>query len=190
MTYRPWGSNFSPCRTGLKIRNQGAASAPYPEIHCHDAALLAGSWSTRLSENHSLPLLQSISRFFTRKLATIIRMRLGKNPSRRSCRIPASTRGIPVRPFCQANRDDLSSRQEISGRSFKSGCVARSGWCQSKWAENSLQPSSLRNFSRSPSGAVDCWIVHQTERMLISPFARWGERRDEASSSRKSLRTA
>ena len=52
----------------------------------------------------SSPRLQSINRSFTRKEATIIRVRLCSHPVWVSWRIPASTIGYPVRPSHQAKK--------------------------------------------------------------------------------------
>lgn len=88
-----------PCKTGLKIRKYGAASAPLPDTHCHPAGLLASSASTSVSQNHASPSRQSISKCLVRNDAVTMRTRLCIQPVCQSSRMPASTSGYPVFPF-------------------------------------------------------------------------------------------
>ncbi len=57
-TYSPAASKRSPWVTGLKIRKNGAASAPQPATHCQPRVLLARSASTRVSQNQRAPSCQ------------------------------------------------------------------------------------------------------------------------------------
>ena len=76
----PSGSNFSDCKIGLKILNQGCASHPVDAAHYHPPLFAAKSKSMRLSAKYFSPQRQSINKSLTRKDATIILKRLCIKP--------------------------------------------------------------------------------------------------------------
>ena len=107
-TYSPAGSNRFCWLSGLKIRKYEAESTPHPATHCQLKGLLAGSASTRVSQNHASPTRQSQSMCFVRKEAVTIRTRLCIKPVSQSSRIPASTSAKPVSPRCHARKPAAS----------------------------------------------------------------------------------
>jgi len=78
----------------------------------------------------SAPRCQCTCRSLTRNDATIMRTRLCIQPSARSCRIPASTSGYPVRPAAQAATRAASTAPDAhasSGTTGRIDVVADSG---------------------------------------------------------------
>ena len=93
---------------------------PLPAVHCQPCWLEARSPSTSSRMKCRAPHHHGRCRSLTRKLATIMRTRLCIQACSRSCRIPASTIGKPVRPARQASnarsrRRALGQRQRVEG---------------------------------------------------------------------------
>ena len=93
------------------------------------------------------PCCHSRCRSLTRKLATIIRTRLCIQPVARSCRMPASTIGKPVRPSCQASSWSPGSSYGIAANSGRRYSRAVSGRCEQHVGVE-LPPGELRAVGR------------------------------------------
>ena len=95
-------------------------SINWDATHCQLALLLARSASNNVSQNHRSPSCQLSNRFFTKNEPTIMRTRLCMYPVCHSSRMPASTIGMPVFPFCHALSAFASVRQgNLSNFSLK-----------------------------------------------------------------------
>mmetsp|Transcript_8779 Transcript_8779/g.22111 ORF Transcript_8779/g.22111 Transcript_8779/m.22111 type:complete len:232 (-) Transcript_8779:231-926(-) len=73
-------------------------SMPLLPAFCHIMLLMAKSASTRFSWNHNAPCTQWMLRYSVRNAAHTMRTLCCIQPEDRSSRMPASTRGYPVRP--------------------------------------------------------------------------------------------
>jgi deoxyribodipyrimidine photo-lyase len=102
-------------RSGF-ITRLGRVLLPVPATHCQLPALQATSPSASRDPKCRYPCRQSMPRLRVRNEAVIIRARLCMKPSADSCRIPASTIGMPVCPVRQACSAPSSSGQEGPGR--------------------------------------------------------------------------
>ena len=90
----------------------------------------------------SAPSRQSIRSRFVRNDAVISRARLCMHPSARSCRIPASTMGTPVRPFLPC----------VEGVSIRPPSVA--AWVDSRRGRSCRRPPSPGDGSRASTAGA------------------------------------